>query len=62
MLDGFFMLFFSFNPIICGFLLAAGLAIALRPTPQHTRSLDLTSITPLRRWQPGAGLRQAGRR
>ena len=62
MLDGLVMLFFAFNPIICGLLLAAGVAIIFRPRSAQAAPLDLTSITALRRWRAGGELRQAGRR
>ncbi len=61
MLDNFFMLFSSFNPIICGLLLTAGITITLRHTPSQTPALRLPELAEMRRLRPTGTLREAGR-
>jgi hypothetical protein len=60
MLSGLLMLFFSFNPIICGVLLTVGISISLRHSRPAGRALDLSGMAPQGRWRAG-GLRHAGR-
>ncbi|GAC1437258.1 MAG: hypothetical protein NVSMB65_11490 [Chloroflexota bacterium] len=62
MLHGLLMFFFSFNPIICGLLLAAGFGITLRPASQQAPPLPVTTVSAPRRWRAAGPLRQAGRR
>jgi hypothetical protein len=62
MLNSFILLFSSFNPIICGLMLTAGIAITLRHTPSRAPSLGLSDVTELRRPQGTGSLRQVGRR
>ncbi len=61
MLDSMLMFFFSFNPIICGLLLASGAMIAMHHTSSQATPVDVSNITVLRRQRAANEVRQAGR-
>jgi hypothetical protein len=61
MLSGLFMLFSSFNPIICGLLLTAGIVITLQRSPRQSRPLDLPRLASHRQLPPAGELHHASR-